>query len=137
MKKFFYSLFLNIVIFIAVASGFEGLSFPKDFMYGVVTLLALSFGVMLYRPILKFLTVKVNFLTYFITAFLLISGVMYGLELFIPELYINSSSFKEVNLQLITINAFTVSQVGTLLGFSMVSAFISGMLDSLRKSSDD
>ncbi len=137
MKKFFFSLFLNIIIFIAVSNTFEGFQLPSDFMYLVGTLIALSFAIMLHRPVLKFLTVKINFLTYFVTAFVIVAGVLYALELFVPTLYINSSAFDEVNLQIITINAFQVSQFGTLIGVSLVASFLSALLESLKKSSDD
>ncbi|MBI2356445.1 phage holin family protein [Candidatus Dojkabacteria bacterium] len=137
MKKFFFSLFLNIVIFIAVSNVFDGFSLPTDFMYLLGSLLILSFAVMLHRPVLKFLTVKINFLTYLLTVFLLVGGALYALELFVPSLYINSSAFKEVNLQVITINAFKVSQIGTLLGVAFVSSFVSALLESLKRSSDD
>lgn len=137
MKKFFFSLFLNIVIFIAVESVFIGFELPTDFMYLLMSLFALSVAVMLHRPILKFLTVKINFLTYFVTAFLLVGGTLYGLELFVPSLYINSSSFEAVNLQIITINAFEVSQIGTLIGVALVGSFVSALLESLKKSSDE
>lgn len=137
MKKFFFSLFLNIVIFIAVESGFVGFELPTDFMYLVMSLIALSVAIMLHRPVLKFLTVKINFITYFVTAFLLVAGTLYGLELFVPSLYINSSSFEAVNLQVITINAFEVSQIGTLIGVALVSSFLSALLESLKKSSDE
>lgn len=137
MKKFFYSLFLSILIFITVDHSFSGLTLPTDILYRWGTLLALSFGVMLHKPILKFLTVKINFLTYFVTVFLLIAGVIYGLEIFIPNLYIESSSFEGFDMQVLTINAFNVSAFGTLLGFSMVSAIISGVLEFLKRSSED
>lgn len=137
MKKFFFSLFLNIVIFIAVESTFVGFELPSDFMYLVMSLVALSLAVMLHRPVLKFLTVKINFLTYLVTVFLLVGGTLYGLELFVPSLYINSSSFEAVNLQVITINAFEVSQIGTLIGVALVSSFISALLESLKKGGDE
>ncbi|HRI06025.1 MAG TPA: hypothetical protein PLV59_03730 [Candidatus Dojkabacteria bacterium] len=137
MKKFFFSLFLNIVIFIAVESIFVGFELPSDFMYLVMSLVALSLAVMLHRPVLKFLTVKINFLTYLVTVFLLVGGTLYGLELFVPSLYINSSSFEAVNLQVITINAFEVSQIGTLIGVALVSSFISALLESLKKGGDE
>ncbi|KKR06152.1 MAG: hypothetical protein UT34_C0001G0192 [candidate division WS6 bacterium GW2011_GWF2_39_15] len=137
MKKFFFSLFLNMVIFVAISNLFDGFRLPGDFGYYMISLFGLSLAIMLHRPLLKFLTVKINFITYLLSGFLLVAGALYAMELFIPSLYLNASSFNEVNLQVITINAFTVSQFGTLIGVALAGASLSALLETLKKVGDD
>lgn len=133
MKKFFFSFFLNILVLSLVFSIFEGVILPSDSLYFIGCYVALSFGIMLQKPILKFLTVKNNVLTYWISASVLTLGVFYLLLTFVPGIKIIESVVKEMQFGAIKIVSFKLDTMLTMTFSVLLASLISGIMETLKK----
>lgn len=107
---------------------------PEIELYYVATLLVLSMGVMITKPLLKFLTIKVNFLTYFLMSSILLVGIFFLLEIFMTGFFIETVIFEGINLDFLQINGFEVIPVITILLISVLSSFLSTIFFTLGKS---
>jgi hypothetical protein len=133
MKKFLFSLFLNILIYSFVFSMLSGVKLPNDPLYLILTYVSLSLGIMLQKPLLKFLTVKNNILTYWLSASILSFGVFYLLITFVPGVAIAGSVFKETNWGVITISSFKMDMWLTMIFGVLFASLLSGIMEGLKK----
>lgn len=137
MKKFFFSLLLNILVYSFVFNLLSGVSLPKDPFYLVATYIALSIGIMLQKPVLKFLTVKINLLTYWLSASLISFGVLYLLVTFMPGLEIAETVVKEMSFGAIKVESFKLDIMLTMIASVLVAGLISGIMEMLKKPVED
>jgi hypothetical protein len=134
MRGYFKNLLLLLLIFFFTTTIFTGIVMPDIEIYFFLTLLVLSIGIMLTKPFLNFLTIKVNFLTYFLMSVLVIIGVSFLLKIFMTGFFVENSQFNGVNLDFLQINSFDISPLFTIIVFSILSALISTIFYSLDKS---
>lgn len=132
MKQFIKSLLANFFILFFVVSLFkDGIVLPKISLYLFATLLILTMTVLIASPLLKFLTIKRNFITHFIITTLLLIGVFFLLKTFMTGLFINSYTFKELTFASLQINSFTVNPVLTIVSVSLLSSLICSIYEEL------
>ena len=125
MKQFIKSLLAYFFILFFVISIFKkGIILPPEGIYFVATLLILTFTIMIVSPVLKFLTVKANFLTFFIMTTLLLIGIFFLLKIFMTGFYVNIFTFEGLSLGSIQINDFVVSPTITIVAASAISSLI-------------
>lgn len=128
MKQFIKSLLAYFFILFFVISMFnKGMILPKDTIYFVITLLVLTLTIMIVEPFLKFLTIKSNFLTFFIMSSLLLIGVFFLLKLFMTGFYVNQFTFEGLVFGSIQIDNFVVSPIVTIVATSVATGLISSI----------
>jgi hypothetical protein len=96
-----------------------------------MTILILALTVLISEPLLKFLTIKVNFLTMFLMSSLLLIGVFFLLKLFMTGFYINEYTFKEISIGTLNISSFVVKPTLTIIFSSITSALFCSTFKSL------
>ena len=136
MKKYIYSFFLNILVFSFVFSIFLGIKLPKDLMYAVALYIILSIAVLLHKPFLRFLTVKINFLTYWLCVTLLLVGTFFALDSFLPGFTVVTTVIKAMDFGTIKIATITMNKILTIVFASMSIAFVSAIMEFLKKSEE-
>ncbi len=125
MRQFIKALLANFFILFFVVGLFkEGIILPEGGLYLFLTLLILTMTVLIAAPLLKFLTIKGNFITYFILTALLLVGVLFLLKIFMTGLYINTYTFEGINLGSIQVASFVVSPALTIVLVSSLSSLI-------------
>lgn len=136
MKKFLYNYIIIVLAINAVALSFDGITLPKDLIYWFITMTAFAVAVMMHKPLLKFLTVKINFLTYLLSASVILFGVMVGLSFIMPEYYISSTTIEGLTFGVLTIEPFVMSTYVSVAFASLISVLIVVIIDSLNKGSE-
>ncbi len=134
MKESIYNLLLLLLVFFFTTILFQGIVMPEIVLYYCATLIILSMGVMITKPFLDFLTIKVNFITYFLLSSLLLVGIFFLLEIFMTGFFINTVTFEGINLDFLQINGFEVIPMITILIISTFSSFLSTIFFTLGKS---
>ena len=137
MKKIFFSFLLNILVFSFVISFFPGVKFPTDILYSFGIYSALSAGIMLQKPLLKFLTVKNNILTYTLCAGIISLGVFYLLISTISGFVIIDSVIPQYNMGAITINELQLDKMMTIVFIVLLASLISGIMEGLKKPTEE
>jgi len=132
MKQFIKSLFVYFFILYFVIGLFnKGVVLPTISLYLVITLLILTFTVVIAGPLLKFLTVKSNLFTHFIMSSILLIGVFFLLKIFMTGLYINAYVFPGITGGAFEIASFTVTPTITIIIVSVISALICSIYKEL------
>lgn len=132
MKQFIKSLFVYFFILYFVIGLFnKGIVLPTTSLYLVITLLILTFTVVISGPLLKFLTVKSNLFTHLIMSSILLIGVFFLLKIFMTGLYINTYVFTGVTWGTLEIASFTVSPTVSIIAVSIVSSLICSIYKEL------
>lgn len=137
MKKYIYSFLLNILVFSFVLSIFKGVSLPSEITYAVFSLFIFSFAVLLHRPFLRFLTVKINFVTYWLSVALLVFGTFFLLQSIMPGFSISNTVISEMDFQVIKISSFEMNPLLTMIFASIFAAFVSGIMEFLQGRAED
>ena len=107
---------------------------PEIPIYLILTLIILSIGIMLTVPLLKFLTIKVNFLTHILMSTLITIGMVFLLKVFMTGFFVESSQFNGMNVDFLQVNGFELTPIFTIILFSFVSCFISSVFYIMDKS---
>ena len=135
MKEVLRSLFVYSLILFFVFSFFsESFILPESTSYLVLTVLILGFTVMISCPLLEFLTIKCNFLTFFLMTTLLLVGIIYLLKLFMVGFFIESYMFGGLNLGGVQISEFEVTPIISIVFFSVFSSFLCSVYRALDSS---
>jgi hypothetical protein len=135
MKEGIRSLFVYSLILFFVFSFFsESLILPESVSYLILTILILSFTVMIACPVLNFLTIKCNFPTFFLMTTLLLVGIIYLLKLFMVGFYIKSYTFAGLDMGELQISEFEVTPIISILFFSVFSSFLCSIYKALDSS---
>jgi hypothetical protein len=135
MKETLKSLLVYALIVYFVFTLFEqGIILPDSPSYLVLTVLVLSFTIMISCPLLSFLTVKCKFPTFFLMTTLLLVGIMYVLNLFMVGFFIEVYMFDGLDLGNMQIEAFEVIPIITMIVFSLVCSFVCSVYRELDSS---
>ncbi len=125
MKEVLRSLFVYTLILFFVFNFFsKSLILPESSSYLILTVLILSFTVMISCPLLEFLTIKCNFLTFFLMTTLLLVGIVHLLKLFMVGFYIESYMFEGLNIGELQISEFEVTPIISIVFFSVLSSLL-------------
>ena len=124
MKEGIKSLLVYTLIIYFVLSLFsEGIRLPGNLTYLILTIVILSFTVMISCPLLSFLAVKCKFPTFFLMTVLLLIGIFYVLELFMIDFYIASYTFEGLELGTMQVKSFEVVPIFSIVIVSVVCSF--------------
>lgn len=134
MKEFLRDLFLYILVFYLTTNIFTGIVMPIISMYAIATLIVLSIGVNMAKPFLNFLTIKSNFLTYFLMSSLITIGITFLLKIFMTGFFIEPSQFAGLSFDFLEIKGFEINGILTIVLFSVLSSFICTIFYLLNKS---
>jgi hypothetical protein len=134
MNKLLYGLLINILVVSFTFMIVSGTTMPTLFVYIILTYISISVGLMLEKPLLKFLTISRNFLTSVIISSLALFAIMYLLEMFMPGVRFGSGEFGGIDLGAVAIKSFELTQMTTMLFASILASAISALLDTLNKS---
>ena len=135
MEKFFRNLIQYMLSAYFVITILKGITIPTNVIYLVSTLVLLSLTVFISSKVLKFLTIKLNFITRLLMTSILSFGVFYILQEFMPGFKIEEYIFEGLNSGQIVIHTFNVTTTLTMVFGSVLFSFISSVLQSLEKNS--
>ena len=135
MEKFFRNLIQYMLSAYFVITILKGITIPTNVIYLVSTLVLLSLTVFISSKVLKFLTIKLNFITILLMTSILSFGVFYILQEFMPGFKIEEYVFQGLNSGQIVIHTFNVTTTLTMIFGSILFSFISSVLQSLEKNS--
>lgn len=135
MEKFFRNLIQYMLSAYFVITILKGITIPTNVIYLVSTLVLLSLTVFISSKVLKFLTIKLNFITRLLMTSILSFGVFYILQEFMPGFKIEEYVFQGLNSGQIVIHTFNVTTTLTMIFGSILFSFISSVLQSLEKNS--
>lgn len=131
MKENTRNFFVNIlVIYFSLDLVGKSIHVPSRPAYLVITVVLLSLALIVAPSILKFLTVKCNFITFFLMSFVLLIGVFYLLKSFMTDFSIDEFRFSGSDLGSLSINSFVVTP---LLSIASTSALISLLMSVYRE----
>ena len=134
MKQFLKSLIANFFIVFFIVNLFsKGIILPDISLYLYATLVILAMTILIASPLLKFLTIKNNFITEFIITTLLLVGVFYLLKLFMTDLYINEYLFEGTTIASVQIMSFTVSPILTIIFASLLTSLFASIYNELDR----
>ena len=132
MKKSLKSLIVYILVINFVFTLFpEEVRLPQIFSYLVLTMLIVSFTIMIACPVLSFLTIKCKFPTFLLMSTLLLFGVIYSLKLFMIDFYIDQFLFEGLNLGFVQIESFDVLPIISIAILSFSISFLSSLYREL------
>ncbi len=135
MKKFFRNLIQFLLISYVILGLFDGIVLPTNPLYLFATLLVLSTGMLMVSVILKFLTIKENFLTTLVMSFLIVLGFFFLLDFFMTGFYIEDSTFNGFDLGSLILNSMDMTPTITMIVASICASFLVSTLSVLEKSS--
>ena len=135
MGNFLKNLIQFMLVSYLVLTLFNGIQIPDNPMYLIASLMILSFGMLLVSPILKFLTVRENFITTMIMSSLICIGMFFLLDSFMTDFYIESYTFQGIDTGNIVINGFEMIPIITMVSASVTASFLGSLLFVLEKSS--
>ena len=132
MKKSLKSLIVYLLVIYFVFSLFpDAAKLPQNFSYLLLTLLILSFTVMIACPLLSFLTIKCKFPTFLLMSTLLLVGMLYALKLFMIDFYIDNYVFEGLNLGFIQIETFDVIPIISITILAFCISFLAALYREL------
>jgi hypothetical protein len=134
MAKFLKNMLLFLLIFYFSTSIFTGIVMPEIPLYVFATLFVLSIAVLMTEPFLKFLTIQINFLTYWLMSSIILTGMSFLLRIFMTGFFVENSEFAGLSLSFVEINGFVLNPILTILVFSVTSGIISTVFYVLEKS---
>ena len=135
MKEVIRYIFVYSLILFFVFSFFaDSFILPESSSYLILTILILSFTVMISCPLLSFLTIRCNFPTFFLMTALLLIGIIYLLKLFMVGFYIEAYTFQGLELGGLQISEFDVTPIISIVFFSVLSSFLCSIYKALDTS---
>ena len=133
MKKGLFDIILYIFSFVFVMLFFPSVQLPSDPIYLFATLILVGAGVALSKHVLVFLTVKVVFLTRLLAITLILFGVFFALETFLPGFLVDKLVFQETDLGWLSLKSFEFDKIGTMVLLSFSTAFVSSLVKLLQE----
>lgn len=135
MAKFLKNLIQYILISYVVFTVLKGIILPTNLLYIIASFLVLSIGMLMASPILKFLTVRENFVTIFLMSSLICIGFFFLLDSFMTGFYIETYTFEGLELGNILVNSFEMTPFITIVIGSIFASFLGSLLSVLEKTS--
>ncbi len=133
MKKGLFDLVLYIFSFVFVMLFFPSVQLPSDLIYLFSVLILVGVSIVLSKPLLVFLTVKVVFLTRLLAITLILFGVFFALETFLPGFLVDNLVFQETDLGWLSLKSFEFDKIGTMVLLSLSTAFVSSLVKLLQE----
>lgn len=134
MAGYLKNTFLYLLIFFFTSNIFTGIVMPEITLYFISTLFVLSMGSMMTEPFLKFLTIKVNFLTYWLLSSMLLTGITFLLKIFMTGFFVEKSEFTGASFDFLEVSGFEITPIFTIILFSVISGLIGTLFYVLEKS---
>ncbi len=134
MGRYFKNLLLFFLISFFTTTLFSGIVMPEIVLYFIATLFVLSMGIIMTEPFLKFLTIKINFLTYWLMSSIILTGITFLLKIFMTGFFVENSKFSGISLDFLVISGFEISSIFTIILFSILTAFVGTLFYVLEKS---
>ncbi len=125
-KKFLFGLFLNMMVFSFVCLVTKAIVLPSDMLYLFASLLIVSGAMMLFEPVLKFLTVRRNFLTQWLMMSVFVFLAVYLLNSIMPMFTVQSFATRSETVQLM------LTGTTTIVLFSILTGFLSAIFTALN-----
>jgi len=135
MAKFLKNLIQGMLISYVVFTLLKGIVLPINPVYIFASFLVFSIGMLMASPILKFLTVRENFITTFLMSALICIGFFFLLDSFMTGFYIETYTFEGLELGNLIINSFEMTPFITILIGSIFASFLGSLLSVLEKTS--
>ena len=135
MKSFFMHLIQFMLVSYFILTLFKGIVMPVNPLYLVASLMVLSIGMLMVSPILRFLTIKENFITTILMSSLILLGMFFLLEFFMTGFYIEAYTFEGIDLGSLIINSFEMTPIISMVFASITASFLGSLLFVLEKSS--
>ena len=105
---------------------------PGSFLYLFLTLFAAGIALLSACPVLNFLTVKCNFITFLLMGTLILTGVLYLMNLVMVDFSVNEFIFAGSKIGNIQINEFKVIPLVSI----AIGSFLTSFLTSIYKELD-
>lgn len=128
MKDILKSFFFSLIALFGASQVVKGFSYGGD--PAVLAIGALAFGIInsLLKPILKLVTLPLNFLTLGFSSFLINTGLLYLTIKIVPELTVVGFRFPGLAVETqyikLAVPVFDIPAFGTLLASSMVISLL-------------
>ena len=128
--KILKHLFVSILIlFFSVGCVGFGIHMPTIIPYLIAVYLIIALAQLAVEPFLKFLTIKANFVTYFLMSSLVLMGIFYLFDLFMVDFVINSFDYSGATVLGVSIPATLLSKEAIM---AIVSVFDSLLVSFFR-----
>ncbi|GEM_PF-2610191 len=134
MKKTIYEFIIYVFCFSFVGLFFQALDLPDEIIPLALVLLIVGFGMVFSKHLLKFLTVKVVFLTRLLAVFLIVFGIFYIFYMFLPGFDIDPIVVQEVNWDWVSIKEFEFDKISSIAVLAFVVALLSSLVKLLEES---
>ncbi|KKP55226.1 MAG: hypothetical protein UR84_C0006G0003 [candidate division WS6 bacterium GW2011_GWD1_35_594] len=135
MGNFIKKLIQFMLVAYLVLTAFKGIDTPDNILYLIASLFLFAMGIFLSVALLRFLTIRVNFLTTFVMSSLISFGIFFLLKEFMTGMFIETYTFEGLNSGSIIINSFEMTPILTMGAGAVIISFISSILNVLEKSS--
>ncbi len=106
---------------------------PQSFLYLFLTLFAGGIALLAACPVLNFLTVKCNFITFLLMGTLVLTGVLYLMNLVMVDFAVNEFLFSGSKIGNIQINEFKVIPLVSIAIASFLTSFITSIYKELDR----
>ncbi len=135
MGNFIKKLIQFMLVAYLVLTAFKGIDTPDNILYLIASLFLFAMGIFLSVALLRFLTIRVNFLTTFVMSSLISFGIFFLLKEFMTGMFIETYTFEGLNSGSIIINSFEMTPILTMGAGAVIISFITSILNVLEKSS--
>ncbi len=133
MRKGLFDLILYIFSFVFVLLFFPSVKLPSESAYLFLSLIIVGLGIMFSKSLLVFLTVKVVFLTRFLAITLILFGIVFALETFLPGFFVEKLVLEETDLGLLSLKSFEFDKIGVVVLLSLSTALVSSLVKLLQE----
>ncbi len=120
-------------MFFVVSIFNEAFHLPVSFLYLLLSLLAGGLALLISCPLLNFLTIKCNFITFLLMGTLLLTGVIYLLNLVMVDFNVNEFVFSGIAFGNIKISEFEVIPIISISIASLLTSFITAIYKELDR----
>jgi hypothetical protein len=134
LKKLIFRFFLLILIFQFTISLVPIVDIRPDIITWIWVAGAVALSNLFIRNLLKFLTVRSNFPTIFLTTVIITTLVLYLLDLFIPGFDVNPGTIGPFDLQFMMVNSFSVNAITAKIFVAAVYSVFVAIMDLLGRS---
>ncbi|MGI5898238.1 MAG: hypothetical protein ACOX6Q_03730 [Candidatus Dojkabacteria bacterium] len=132
VKKFFVNF---LIIYLAIDTVGNSIHMPARVEYLLFTYFVIALAISFVNPLLRFLTVKSNFITYFLVSTLLLIGVLFMLKMFMIDFTVDSYDFDALTIGSLHIESFNVTPMITIVTTSLFVSCLAAIYKELDKSS--
>jgi len=122
-----------LAIFFVLSLFSDAFHLPESPLYLILTLLAGGIGLLLVCPLLDFLTVKCNFITFLLMGTIILTGVLYLMNLVMVDFTVNEFLFQGAKFGSIQISELNIISLVSIAIASFFSSFLVGVYKELDR----